>query len=1242
MKKLFLLLISIVWIVFAGNAQVGINTDGSAPEPSAGLDVKFNNKGLLPPRMTHAQLNAIPSPADGLIVYCTDCGANGVGSLSLFMAGAWYTLSANCLNPLSPLSGTHTASPTQIVWNWSTVLNATGYKWNTTNNYATATDMSAATTKTETGLSCLTPYTRYIWAYSACGVSAATILSQTTSGAVINSPAAGTHVPSLNQIVWKWTSVAGATGYRWSATNDFASATDMGSGLMIVETGMTCNTTYTRFVWAYSECGNSLPTPLIQATLSTPVNAPAAGTHVPAPTQIVWNWNTVSGATGYKWNTTNNYATATDMGTATAKTETGLTCNTQYLRFVWAYNACGISTATSLSQSTTGSAVTAPVSGTHVPSPTQIVWNWNAVSGATGYKWNTTNDYASATDMVAATTKTETGLICLTSYTRYVWAYNACGYSSATPLNQSTTGSTVTAPTAGTHVPSPTQIVWNWNTVAGATGYKWNTTNNYSSATDMVAATTKTETGLTCNTAYTRYVWAYNLCGYSTATTLTQSTSLNPPAAPTAGTHIPTPTQIVWNWNTVAGATGYKWNTTNDYASATDMVAATTKTETGLTCNTPYTRFVWAYNACGNSSATTLSQSTTITPTTPTTGTHVPSATQIVWNWNPVTGATGYKWNITTDYVTATDMGTATTKTETGLVCITTYTRYIWAYSSCGYSAMGTMSQTTTTNPPAAPTPGTHVPSPTQIVWNWNTVSGAIGYKWNTTNIYATATDMGTGTTKTETGLDCATSYTRYIWAYGVCGNSIASTLTQMTIGTPITAPLSGTHVPYQTQIVWNWNSVAGASGYKWNTTNNYATATEMGTSLTKTETGLACGILYTRYIWAYGICGISTSTTITQTTLSTLPSPPASGTHVANPIQIIWNWNAVSGATGYKWNTTNNYATATEMGTALTKTETGLTCGTEYTRYVWAYGPCGNSTATPLSQSTFSTVSTPTEGTHVANSTQIVWNWNTVTGATGYKWNNINDYATATDMGTATSKTETGLTPGTSYTRYVWAYNTCGISISLTITSQTLLCGGSFTINHTAGSVAPVTKTVTYGTVTNIPGATSKCWITSNLGASQQATAVSDATETSSGWYWQFNRKQGYKHDGTTRTPNSAWNSNINENSDWTVANDPCTIELGSGWRIPTSTEWTNVDASGNWTNWNGPWNSLLKMHAAGRLNVSDGSLVERGSSGYYWSSTQGEATSGWGLYFGSGYCYMSNYVSKADGCTARCIRDN
>ncbi|MEI6437009.1 MAG: hypothetical protein WCP32_19460, partial [Bacteroidota bacterium] len=75
---------------------------------------------------------------------------------------------------------------------------------------------------------------------------------------------------------------------------------------------------------------------------------------------------------------------------------------------------------------------------------------------------------------------------------------------------------------------------------------------------------------------------------------------------------------------------------------------------------------------------------------------------------------------------------------------------------------------------------------------------------------------------------------------------------------------------------------------------------------------------------------------------------------------------------------------------------------------------------------------------------------------------------------------------------------------------SCSFTCGSSITINHGTGAVAPVTKTVTYGTVTNIPGETSKCWITSNLGADHQATAVNDATEASAGWYWQFNLRQG------------------------------------------------------------------------------------------------------------------------------------
>ena len=53
-------------------AQVGINYDNSAPDSSAGLDVKSINWGFLPPRMSTSQRDAIPLPAAGLVIFNTD------------------------------------------------------------------------------------------------------------------------------------------------------------------------------------------------------------------------------------------------------------------------------------------------------------------------------------------------------------------------------------------------------------------------------------------------------------------------------------------------------------------------------------------------------------------------------------------------------------------------------------------------------------------------------------------------------------------------------------------------------------------------------------------------------------------------------------------------------------------------------------------------------------------------------------------------------------------------------------------------------------------------------------------------------------------------------------------------------------------------------------------------------------------------------------------------------------------
>ncbi len=199
--------------------------------------------------------------------------------------------------------------------------------------------------------------------------------------------------------------------------------------------------------------------------------------------------------------------------------------------------------------------------------------------------------------------------------------------------------------------------------------------------------------------------------------------------------------------------------------------------------------------------------------------------------------------------------------------------------------------------------------------------------------------------------------------------------------------------------------------------------------------------------------------------------------------------------------------------------------------------------------------------------------------------------------------------------------------------------CGQSITINHQMGLVSPVNKTTTYETVAHIPGEPAKCWITSNLGSDHQATSVDDATEPSAGWYWQFNRKQGYKHDGINRTPNTVWISSISENSDWIPDNDPCVHEIGTGWRVPSKSEWENVDVSGNWSTWNDSWNSGLKLHAAGLLG-NNGSLFNRGSYGGYWTNLQSSSSHSWHMAFGSSYSYISNNV-KEYGWSIRCLKD-
>jgi len=88
MKHLFTLLAAVLFTATTF-AQVGINT--SSPHESAALDITSTTRGLLVPRMTAAQRDAITTPSQGLIIFCTDC-ASGEGELQVKLTSIWKSL----------------------------------------------------------------------------------------------------------------------------------------------------------------------------------------------------------------------------------------------------------------------------------------------------------------------------------------------------------------------------------------------------------------------------------------------------------------------------------------------------------------------------------------------------------------------------------------------------------------------------------------------------------------------------------------------------------------------------------------------------------------------------------------------------------------------------------------------------------------------------------------------------------------------------------------------------------------------------------------------------------------------------------------------------------------------------------------------------------------------------------------------------------------------------------------------
>jgi hypothetical protein len=103
-KVIVIIMFSLVFLI--GNAQTGIGT--SSPNTSAKLEIASTDKGLLIPRMTKAQREAItlPAAANGLMVYQTDDFTGFYVNTSTTTTASWTRVNSNWSRSGSDISYT--------------------------------------------------------------------------------------------------------------------------------------------------------------------------------------------------------------------------------------------------------------------------------------------------------------------------------------------------------------------------------------------------------------------------------------------------------------------------------------------------------------------------------------------------------------------------------------------------------------------------------------------------------------------------------------------------------------------------------------------------------------------------------------------------------------------------------------------------------------------------------------------------------------------------------------------------------------------------------------------------------------------------------------------------------------------------------------------------------------------------------------------------------------------------------
>ena len=611
-------------------------------------------------------------------------------------------------------------------------------------------------------------------------------------------------------------------------------------------------------------------------------------------------------------------------------------------------------------------------------------------------------------------------------------------------------------------------------------------------------STTRTATisTLTNGTVYLFRVAATNAAGTGTESTSVSATPKTTPGAPTSLSATIGDEFVSLTWTAPADNGGsaitdyiveYKrtadstWLTYNDGTRTLPSV-----TVPSLTNMVEYEFRITSVNVVGSGGlSSTVAATPMATPDAPLnlSITYGNSSIAVAWDapaddgGSPITDyVIQYRASSASSWTTASD-GTSTARATTlsGLTNGTLYYIRVAAVNIAGTSSYTSALSDTPRTVPSAPSSPTAARGNQQITFTWTAPGNGgaaitdylIEYKEASSSTWLLYSDsVSTSTSQVFTGLTNGTSYNFRVSAVNSEGTgSVSSTATQ-TPSTVPGVPTSFAVVPTNGGVQLSWalpidNGGAAVSGYflqyKLSSSSSWWDLADNGGSTSRDQGGLSNGTSYDFRVLARNVAGNGSYSELVTATPRTTPDVPLTFSVTRGPGEALLTWVAPVNNGGaavtdyaiqYKISTDSTWLTFSDaVSNATSATVTGLVNGTQYDFKVAAVNPAGSSNYTSSLQATPQAApSAPMSLSATYNVTEVDLVWSTPTSDGGvtitdyvikYRLQGASTWSTWTDLvGTLTTETVTGLTPGASYEFVVYAINAVGNGDQATVRS--------------------------------------------------------------------------------------------------------------------------------------------------------------------------------------------------------------